>query len=74
MKIDKKTLDLLGTLPDAKLWTTLRIVAASAGLSLPEKMPDAGHMRNLRAALANVGDDDIKRASELAAIYKGDET
>ena len=72
MKIDKKTLDLLGTLPDAKLWAMLRIVAASAGLTLPERAPDAGRMKNLRAALANVGDDDIKRAAELAAIYKGE--
>ena len=72
MKIDKKTLDLLGSLPDAKLWAMLRIVSASAGLTLPEKMPDAEHMRNLRSALADVGDDDIRRAAQLAAIYKGE--
>ena len=72
MKIDKKTLEMLGALPDAKLWAMLRIVSASAGLTLPERMPDAEHMRNLRAALSNVGDEDIRRASELAAIYKGE--
>ena len=72
MKIDKKTLDMLGTLPDAKLWAMLRIVSASAGISLPDKMPDERHLRNLREALSTVGDDDIRRAAELAAIYKGE--
>lgn len=72
MKIDKKTLDMLSALPDAKLWAMLRIVSASAGVSLPDKMPDAEHMKNLRAALSEVGDDDIRRASELAAIWKGE--
>ena len=51
----------------------LRILAASAGLTLPEKTPDAAQMRNLRAALSDVGDDDIRRAAELAAIYRGEE-
>ena len=73
MKIDKKTLEMLSALPDAKLWAMLRILAASAGLALPEKTPDAAQMRNLRAALSDVGDDDIRRAAELAAIYRGEE-
>ena len=72
MKLDKKTLDALASLPDGKLWAMLRIVAASAGLTLPTEMPDAAHMRNLREAMATVGDDDIRRAAELAAIYKGE--
>ena len=72
MKIDKKTLDALASLPDGKMWAMLRIVSASAGLELPEKTPDAASMKNLRAAIANVGDDDIRRAAELAAIYKGE--
>ena len=72
MKIDKKMLDAMSALPDDKLWAMLRIVSAAAGLSLPERMPDAAQMKNLRAAISEVGDDDIKRAAELAAIYKGE--
>ena len=72
MKIDKKTLDMLSALPDAKLWAMLRLVGAGAGVSLPEKTPDAASMQNLRAALADVDDNDIRRAAELAAIYRGE--
>ena len=72
MKIDKKTLDALSVLPDDKLWMMLRVVSSSAGLSLPEKAPDANQMKNLRAAIADIGDDDIKRALQLSAIYKGE--
>ena len=72
MKIDKKTLDLLSALPDDKLWAMLRLAGAGAGLSLPERTPDAASMKNLRAALADVDDSDIRRAAELAAIYKGE--
>ena len=72
MKIDKKTLDMLAALPDDKLWAALRLVASTAGLALPERMPAPEQMRNLRAALGDVGDGDIRRAAELAAIYRGD--
>ena len=73
MKIDKKTLEAVSALPDAKMWTFLRIAASAAGVSLPEKTPDAEAMKNLRAALSDVGEDDIKRAAQLAAIYKGEQ-
>lgn len=72
MKIDKKTLELLGALPDDKLWQVLRLLLAQTGVTLPDTPPDKEHLANLRKALSDVGDDDIRRASELAAIYKGE--
>lgn len=72
MKIDKKTLDALGTLPDDKLWPLLRMVCSSAGLTLPVQMPSPEQMQNLRSAMSNVADSDLQRAAQLAAIYKGE--
>lgn len=34
MKIDKKTLDMLSSLPDDKLWQVLNVIASSSGISL----------------------------------------
>lgn len=72
MKIDKKTLDMLSSLPDDKLWQMMRIVSASMGASLPDKMPEAQKMSGLRAALSDVNDGDLDRAAELIGIYKGE--
>lgn len=72
MKLDKKTLDLLSSLPDDKLWQMMRLVSASAGAALPEKMPDAKKMAGLRAALSDVSEGDLDRAAELIGIYKGE--
>ena len=71
MKLDKKTLDMLSSLPDDKLWQMMRLVSASMGAALPDKAPDAKKMVNLRRAFENVGEDDLARASELIDIYKG---
>lgn len=71
MKLDKKTLDMLKTLPDEKLWQMLRVVALSIGVSVPDKMPDADKMAGFRAALDNIGDGDLERATEIIDIYKG---
>lgn len=71
MKLDKKTLDSLAALPDEKLWSMIRIIAMSVGVSIPDKMPDADKMAGFRAAISDVGDGDISRAMELIDIYKG---
>lgn len=70
MNIDKKTLDMLASMPDDKLWQMLSVVASASGLKLPQNKPDEKSMAGLRNAVSELSDSDIKRASEIFARYK----
>ncbi|MBR6808562.1 MAG: hypothetical protein IKM46_09350 [Clostridia bacterium] len=67
MKIDKKTLDSLLSLPDDKLIMMLRVIS---GGEFPKKAPDDATISGLRQMLGAVTDADLLRASELIGIYK----
>jgi hypothetical protein len=69
MKIDKKTLDMLQSLDDDKLWKMFKLISSGAGIDLPaEKRPE--DMSKLRAVISNLTQGDIDRASEILDIYK----
>ena len=70
MKIDKKTLDMLSTLPDDKLWQMISVIASTSGIRLPSSKPDEKTMAGLRCAVSNLSDGDIDRATELFSKYK----
>ena len=70
MKIDKKTLDMLSSLPDDKLWQMLSVIASASGVRLPSDKPDAKAMAGLRCAVSELSDGDITRATELFSKYK----
>jgi len=70
MKIDKKTLDMLVSLPDEKLWQTLSLIASASGIRLPLDKPDEKAMAGLRRAVSELSDGDISRAAEIFAKYK----
>lgn len=69
MMLDKRAIDMLLTLDDAKLTLVIKRLAADAGvdpsaLSIGEK-----ELAGLRAALTNATDSDISRAAELLKSY-----
>ena len=71
MKFDKKTLDMLSSLPDDKLWQVIKMIASTTGIKLGDKKPDKEQMAGLRAAMGNLTDGDLERATEIIDIYKG---
>ena len=71
MKLDKKTVDMLSSLPDDKLWQIFCVVGSSAGIRIPDKIPDERRMAGLRAALCELSDTDLVRAAQIIEIYKG---
>ena len=70
MKIDKKTIDMLASMPDDKLWQMLSVIASASGVRLPADRPDSKTMSGLRHAVTELSDTDISRATELFSKYK----
>ena len=70
MKIDKKTLEMLSSLPDDKLWQMLSLIASTSGVRMPQTRPDEKTMAGLRRAVSELSDGDIDRAMKLFEKYK----
>lgn len=71
MKIDKKTLDMLSSLPDDKLWQVLNVIASSSGISLGAPPNDKEQIARLREAMGSVTENDLDRAEQIVDIYRG---
>ncbi len=67
MKIDKKTIKSLLSLPDDKLVMMLRVISKG---EYPKKDPDPATLAGLRVMLNEVTEYDLNRAAELISIYK----
>ena len=70
MKLDKKSLDMLASLPDEKLWQMVSVIASASGIRLPKDRPDEKTMAGLRCAVSELSDGDIDRAAKLFDKYK----
>lgn len=73
MKLDRKTVEMLKTLPDDKLWQMIRIASQTVGISVSDKMPEPEKMTQIRDALDGLSGGDIERALRLIETYKGGE-
>ena len=51
MRIDKNKLQELSMMDDARLWETIRELAAGHGISIPEKAPASSEMQKLRSLM-----------------------
>ena len=71
MKIDKKTLDMLSSLPDDKLWQVLNVIASSSGISLGAPPNDKDQIASLREAMGRVNENYLYRAAKIVDIYRG---
>ena len=65
MKIDKKTVDLLLSLDDDRLWQTIGAVAAASGVKGIAAMERPRDLSKLRAVLSTLTESDIARALAL---------
>ncbi|MBQ3528534.1 MAG: hypothetical protein IJA52_08290 [Clostridia bacterium] len=65
MKIDKKTLDMLSSLPDDSLWKMIVTIGNASGIDLSRVRVRPEELQKLRYAMGNLTDEDIGRASEI---------
>jgi len=70
MKLDLKTVSMLASMPDDRLWYTLHLLASGAGIELPERRRRRIDYDALRCALSQITAADIERANEIADTYK----
>lgn len=65
MKIDKKTLDMLSSLPDDSLWKMICAIGAGSGIDLSAVKVSPEDLSKLRCAMGNLTDGDISRAMQI---------
>ena len=65
MKIDKRTLDMLCTLPDDSLWKMICAIGGASGFDLSKMNLSPKDLEKLRQAMYQMTDSDISRASEI---------
>ena len=70
MKLDKRMIDQMLSLPDDKLWQMFQLLSMGSGLKMGDKAPDPAGMRKLRAVLEDITDADIARVLGLIDLYK----
>ena len=70
MKIDKKTINTLCSMPDDKLWATVRLFASSSGIALAPRPASPRDMAKLRRCLSQLTEADISRAGEIMRNFK----
>ena len=70
MMLDKRAIDMLLTLDDAKLAMVIKKIAADAGIDPSSVNIGERELAGLRAALSGATDEDIARAGELLKQYK----
>ena len=70
MMLDKRAIDMLLCLDDAKLALVIKKLAADAGIDPSAINLGEKELSGLRAALSTATDSDISRASELLKSYK----
>ena len=65
MKIDKKTIDMLTSLPDESLWRMICTIGSASGFDLSGMNVNTNDMERLRTALGSMTESDITRALEI---------
>ncbi len=69
MKLDMKTVAILCDMPDDRLFFTLRMMLASKGIELPDRMRGKLDLSAARTVLRSVTESDIERVNELGELY-----
>ena len=69
MMLDKRAVDMLLSLDDARLMLVIKKLAADAGIDPGAINIGEKELSGLRAALGSATDSDIRRASELLKSY-----
>lgn len=70
MMLDKKALDMLLSLDDARLTMVIAKIASDAGLDASNLRIGSAELAGLRSALSIATESDLARAAELIKNYK----
>lgn len=70
MKIDKEKLAELAAMPDDKLWSTVREIAAAHGFTLPTQPPEHSELEKMRAAVLGGNTPAVGEAIKLINDYR----
>ena len=70
MQFNKNAIMALLAKSDAELWNTIRSIAMSGGVAVPEAMPGPNDMAKIRAALVGASSDDLANAMRIIDEYR----
>lgn len=70
MKIDKTKLDAMLSLSNDELWTEIREIAKSRGITMPERTPSNSELMKVRSALADADKLNLPTAMRLVNELK----
>ena len=70
MTLDKRSINMLLSLDDARLASVIRQLAANAGVPVDSLNLGPRELQGIRDALSMAGDGDISRAAELIEEFK----
>lgn len=65
MKINKKQLDILASLPDEAMRRVIQAVAAGNGVDISSLSFSSAELSKLRSVLRCLDDSDVERATEI---------
>lgn len=68
--LDKKAVNMLLTLDDAKLALVIRKIAGDAGIDASNLKIGPSEIAGIRSALSSATDSDLSRADELIKSFK----
>ena len=70
MKLDRKKINMLCSMSDERLWSTVKLFAMSNGVDVSKKRVRPGDIESFRRTLRSLTDSDLARIGELTEIYK----
>ena len=70
MMLDKKAVNMLLTLDDARLAMVIKKIASDAGIDTTNLKIGTSEIAGIRAALSSATDSDLSRADELIKSFK----
>ena len=70
MKIDRRKIEMLTSMKDERMWSTIKFFAGGAGIDLSRKKVSPRDIANIRAALGSLTDNDLNRINEILCIFK----
>ena len=70
MQIDRKMLERLGQLDDARLEALIREIARTAGIDPSVLGIDPQNIQSIRAALRSTADEDLARLNDIYETYR----
>ncbi len=70
MKLDRNTIQMITKMSDDHLWKIICALGVSTGIDLSGVNVDKNQLAKVRAALTQMTDSDISRATEIIANCK----